>query len=137
MAATTSQTPTLHNRTYPKSSPSYQNPITNIKTLLLQSAKRRRTLPLVASLHQDNTDGSRGQNWNAIELRKVLEDLPNEINSKDSTTLPSHDPIYPFNFLLYPWFNFDVLFCFVGFDGKFWFLKFRAFDFGTFVEYHL
>jgi len=88
MAATTSQTPTLHNRTYPKSSPSYQNPITNIKTLLLHSAKRRRALSLVASLHQDNTDGSRGQNWNAIELRKVLEDLPNEINSKDSNTLP-------------------------------------------------
>lgn len=42
----------------------------------------------MASLHQDNTDGSRGQNWNAIELRKVLEDLPNEINSKDSNTLP-------------------------------------------------
>ncbi|KAE9463487.1 hypothetical protein C3L33_04619, partial [Rhododendron williamsianum] len=90
MAATTPRilNPHLHNRTHPKSSPLHQNPITNIKPLSPQSAKHRRVLPLVASLQPNNGNGSQGQNQNAVELRRHLEDFPYESNSKDLNTLP-------------------------------------------------
>ncbi|XP_058203879.1 arogenate dehydratase 2 [Rhododendron vialii] len=88
MAATTPRTlnPPLHNRTHPKSSPRHQNPVTNIKPLSPHSAKHRRVLPLLASLQPNNGNGSQGQN--AVELRRLLEDFPDESNSKDLNTLP-------------------------------------------------
>ncbi|KAG5566800.1 hypothetical protein RHGRI_002368 [Rhododendron griersonianum] len=90
MAATTPRilNPPLHTRTHPKSSPRHQNPITNIKALSPQSAKHRRVLPVVASLQPNNGNGSQGQNQNAVELRRLLEDFPYESNSKDLNTLP-------------------------------------------------
>lgn len=149
MAATTPRTlnPPLHNRTHPKSSLRHQNPIKNIKPLSPHSAKHRRVLPLVASLQPNNGNGSQGQNQNAVELRRLLEDFPYESNSKDLNTLPSQYNNHTFLVFLISCSNFDLYLNFFlvdfGIQGlwlrhiyRMWFLMGLAFEwltrFGTF-----
>ncbi|CAL5389149.1 unnamed protein product [Camellia sinensis] len=94
MAAITSRTPTtqLHRQINSKSSPSDQKLITIVK-LPVAHSERRRSLAVLASLHRDNGDespnayGSKNKN-NSIEFQKLLEDSPNEFNSKDLNSLP-------------------------------------------------
>ncbi|XP_028127217.1 arogenate dehydratase/prephenate dehydratase 2, chloroplastic-like isoform X2 [Camellia sinensis] len=94
MAAITSRTPTthLHRQINSKSSPSDQKLITIVK-LPVAHSERRRSLAVLASLHRDNGDespnayGSKNKN-NSIEFQKLLEDSPNEFNSKDINSLP-------------------------------------------------
>ncbi|XP_052205064.1 arogenate dehydratase 2 [Diospyros lotus] len=97
MAALSTRIPTAprHGRIKSKPSPPDRTTIKNVRPSVSRS-ERRRMLAVLASLRQDNSDGSlnavgssgNDNNNNAIELRRHMEDFPYDFSSRDSNSLP-------------------------------------------------